>query len=46
MKPQQDDPCNYCRYWNDDTGCKMGFEYCRFAKPRKENEEERQEIDA
>lgn len=49
MKPQENEPCNNCRYWHDDTGCEMGrymsaamviYGFCGFAKPKKENQDE------
>ena len=48
MKPQQDEPCNDCIKWNDETGCTDGhytaamvmFKFCVFAKPKKENQDE------
>ena len=49
MKPQFDEPCNDCKHWDTETGCKIGrynstamvvFGYCGFAKPKKENQDE------
>lgn len=49
MKPQDDEPCNDCRYWHDETGCEMDhynsaamvtFGYCGITKPKKENQNE------
>ena len=49
MKPQYDEPCNDCRYWDDETGCSQGhydssamkiFGYCGMAKPKENNKED------
>lgn len=48
MRPQYDEPCNDCRFWDNSVGCKLGhydstsikiFGYCGLAKP-KDNKEE------
>lgn len=44
MKPQEFEPCNECRFWNDKTGCTKGsydspsmviFAYCGYREPKK-----------
>lgn len=43
MKPQLNEPCNYCKYWSNRTGCKLDrynstsmvmFGHCGFWKQK------------